>query len=244
MKKIVLLTGIITLVSVVSHSYAQDMEGIITYEYKTNLHRRLPPDREELKEMMPQFRTSTEQLFFNATESLYKPVIEDDLDELDNGGGMRVQIARPYFEFYLNGESKTATNKREFMGKNYLITKPMEIAPWKFSDETKVILGYECKQAYYTTEDPEQTVTAWYTDKLRPFLGPNIYYTLPGAILALDINNEEQVYEAKQIELNALKKNEMKIPKGGQEITDEEFKIIMDEQMKKMGAHGGMMIRN
>ncbi|MEP2670126.1 MAG: GLPGLI family protein [Cyclobacteriaceae bacterium] len=243
MKKIVLLIGIITLVLAASQAFSQGMEGVITYESKTNLHRRLPPEREEMKKMMPQFRTSKEQLFFNATESVYKPVIEDDLDELDNGGGMRVQIARPYFEFYLNSESKTATNKREFMGKNYLITKSMEIAPWKFSDETKIILGYECKQAYYTTEDG-QTITAWYTDKLRAFLGPNTYYTLPGAILALDINNEEQVYEAKQIELKALKNNEMKIPKGGQETTDDEFKIIVDEQMKKMGAHGGMIIRN
>ncbi|MEQ9168519.1 MAG: GLPGLI family protein, partial [Fulvivirga sp.] len=87
MKKIVLLIGIITLVLAVSQAFSQGMEGVITYESKTNLHRRLPPEREEMKKMMPQFRTSKEQLFFNATESVYKPVIEDDLDELDNGGG-------------------------------------------------------------------------------------------------------------------------------------------------------------
>lgn len=242
MKKVILLIGALTIS--LNTCFSQVMEGVITYEAKMNLHRRLPPDRQDMKSMMPEFRTSKEQLFFNANETLYKPIIEDDADELADGGGMRIQIARPYFEYYLNTTNNDVISKREFMGKNYLITTPLKIAPWKFSDETKLLLGYMCKQAYYTTEDSKQTTTAWYTSEIRPFMGPNTYNTLPGAILALDINNEEQVFVATQIDIRALKKNEMKIPKGGQEMTDEEFRKMMEESMRQMGGNGMRMIRN
>ena len=114
-------------------------------------------------------------------------------------------------------------------------------------EETKVIQGYECKMAYYKDEtrpDRPQEVTAWFTDKLRPFLGPERYYTLPGAILALDINNGERVTVAQKIENRQLKKNEMKAPSKGEPITQYEFRKMMEERMKEMRQSGGMMIRN
>lgn len=244
MKKLLLLIGLLTLYVALNQCFSQVNEGVITYEAKVNLHRRIPPGQEEMKKMMPEFRVSKEQLFFSSDESLYKPIIEDEVDELDNGGGVNIKIGKPYFEYYLNKAANEVVVQREFMGKNYLINKQLTIAPWKFSDETKTILGYSCKQAFYTAEDTKQTVTAWYTDQLRPFLGPNTYNTLPGAVLALDINNEEQVFVATNIEFKKLKKNDIKIPKGGEPTTDEEFKKMMDEKIKQMGGGHGMVIRN
>lgn len=243
MKKIILLTGIIVMVIAAHLALAQPIQGIITYELKVNLHKRLPPDREDMKKMIPEFRSSSELLFFKGAESLYKPLVEDDPDEFDNGGGMRIKMARPYYEFYLNSDEKQLISKREFMGKNYLITEDLELAPWKFSNETKTIQGYECKQAYYTNEETKQTITAWYTPELRIFLGPATYNTLPGTVLAVDINNEEQIFLATKIELKDLKKNDLKIPKGGEEIGKEEFRKMMDERMKEMGGPR-IMIRN
>jgi GLPGLI family protein len=225
-------------------AFAQPLQGVITYELKVNLHKRLPPEREDMKKMIPEFRSSSEQLFFNETESLHKPLIEDDPDEFDNGGGMHIKMARPYYEFYLNSEDKQVISKKEFMGKNYLVTSQLEFAPWKFSDETKTIQGYECKQAYYTNEETKQAITAWFTNEIRPFLGPTTYNTLPGAVLAVDINNEEQVFIATKIEFRELKKNELKIPKGGEEIAQEDFRKMVDEKMKEMGGGPRIMIRN
>jgi GLPGLI family protein len=93
-------------------------------------------------------------------------------------------------------------------------------------------LGYECKQASYTDEDRKQTMTAWYTDRLRPFLGPDRFNTLPGAVLAVDINNAERVTVAKKIELRSLEKNELKLPTSGQKTTQAEFRKMMEQQMK------------
>lgn len=241
MKKIVLILGLI--VSFLAAHFAMAQQGVITYEVKVNMHRRLPPDRQELKQMMPEFNTAKEQLFFSDDASLYKPLIEDDPEEFNSGGGVQIRMARPYNEFYLSRETMEMISKREFMGKNYLITEKLKIAPWKFSDETRTIQGYECKQAYYQSEESGNVITAWYTSEIRPFLGPADFGTLPGTVLALDINNEEQIFVATKVELRPLKGNELKVPKGGEATTDEEFKKMRDERIKQMGGHG-IMIRN
>ena len=121
--------------------------------------------------------------------------------------------------------------------------------------EIKTIQGYECRQAYYTDSvktmmngaavTEKREITAWYTDKVRPFLGPERFNTLPGAVLAIDINNGERVLVAKTIEFRELKKNELKMPASGTKTTQEEYRKMVDEQMRQMGGgRGAIMIRN
>ncbi|MFM9986249.1 MAG: GLPGLI family protein [Flavobacteriales bacterium] len=245
MKKLLILTG--TLVSLIAAqiTFGQSNQGSITYDVKVNLHKRLPPERAEMKAMIPEFRTTKSQLFFTENESLSKPLIEDEEEEMTSGGP-QIRIAQPNNEFYLNQSSAKCISKMEFMGKDYLITDSLKVSPWKFGTETKTIQGYVCKQAFYTDEsipDRKQEITAWYTDQIRPFLGPEKFNTLPGTVLAIDINNGERFMVASKIEFRSLKKNELKIPVSGQKITQEEFSKFMQEQMKKMGG-GGIMIRH
>jgi GLPGLI family protein len=255
MKKIILLVGIFVSFATIHIVFGQT-SGVITYETKINLHRRLPPERAEMKSMIPEFRTSTEQLFFNSEESLYKPVIEDDEEDMasSNRGGMSFRMRMPNSEIYLNNSQEILLTKQEFMGKDYLIEDSIKVSPWKFGTETKTILGYECRMAYYTdstqmtfngnTIKEKREVTAWFTDKIRPFLGPELFNSLPGAVLAVDVNNEERILVAKKVELRDLKKNELKMPNSGTKTTRAEFRKMMEEQMKQMGGRGGMFIRN
>lgn len=252
MKKMILLLGILVSLTAAHVVFAQT-SGVITYEIKVNMHRRLPPERAEMKAMIPEFRTTKEQLFFNGNESLFKPLIEDE-DEEVSGSGMRIVMRQPNTEIYLDQTSGKMISKQEFMGKNYLIEDSVKLSPWKFGTEIKTIQGYECKQAYYTdevkmmvngTESIEKReITAWYTDAIRPFLGPERFNTLPGAVLAVDINNGERVLVARSIELRDLKKNELKVPSSGTKTTQEEYRKMVDEQMKQMGGGRGIMIRN
>ena len=229
---------------------AQDT-GVITYEVTINNHRMLTGEREGMKAMVPEFRTFKQELFFNANESLYKPVIEDD-DEDDaqqhhgGGGGGRFRFRMAGATSYFDQSTSIMLSQMDMMGKKYLIADTLKPAPWKFGKETKVIQGYECMQAYYTTNDErKQTITAWYTMKLRPMLGPERYNTLPGAVLAVDINNGERVMVAKKIELRPLKKNELKVPSEGEKVTQAEFRKMGEEMRKKFNSGGGnMIIRN
>ena len=219
-------------------------EGTITYEVKVNLHRTLPKEREAMKSMIPEFRTHQDQLFFNASESLYKPIIEDE-DEDINSGGPQMRIQRPQNESYVNQETSKRILLQEFMGKKYLIEDSLKLIPWKLGAETKEIKGYVCKQASYYNEERKQNIVVWYTDKLRPFLGPETFNTLPGAVLHVDINDGERTITAKTFELRPLKKNEMKIPAGGTKTTEPEFRKMVAEQMERMRANGGnIIIRN
>jgi GLPGLI family protein len=248
MKRILLILGVLISIIAAHSVLAQVTEGVITYDVKVNLHRRIPPEREQMKARVPEFRSSKEQLFFTSTESLSKPLIEDEDEEPMGGGpGPRMRFQMPNAETYFSQQSGVMITKQEFNGKEYLIDDSLKIAPWKFGTEIKTIQGYECKQAYYTDEsipDRKQEITAWYTDKIRPFLGPDRFNTLPGTILALDINNGERVTVASKIEMRPLKKNELKAPTKGTKITRAEFRAMMEEQMKRMRENGGVIIRN
>jgi GLPGLI family protein len=244
MKRILLIIGILVSLAAVQALFAQS-EGTITYEVKINMHRNLPADRQEMRNMIPEFRTNQDVLVFNASESLHKPIIEDEEDQFDNGGGTRMRIMRPMNEVYVNQEQSKRILLQDFMGKKYLIEDSLSVMPWKFGTETKEINGYACKQASYYNEERKQTIVAWYTDQLRPFLGPENFNTLPGAILQVDINDGERVITAKNIELRALKRNELKVPSGGTKTTQAEFRKMMSEQMERMRANGGnVIIRN
>jgi GLPGLI family protein len=266
MKRIVILLGVIVSVFAIQTVFGQET-GVITYETKQNLHRNLPPEREGMKAMIPEFRTTKNQLFFSASESIYKPLIEDEEQDMTvsgGGGGMTFRMQMPNIEIYYNADDQNALTSQEFMGKQYLIIDSLTVSPWKFGTETKTILGYECRQAYYTSKEQMTTmrmtgsgpptpetrevtreITAWYTDKIRPSLGPDRYYTLPGTILAIDVNNGERVTVATKVDLRALKKNELKVPDKGDKVTQKQFRAMMEEQMQKMRqGGGGFMIRN
>ncbi len=256
MRKILLLIGLLVGLAATQVLFAQSITGVIQFEDRVNLHRRLPPDRQEMKAMIPEYRTNKFQLVFNGEESLYKPIIEDEEDqEFSNaGGGMRMRFRTPNVETYLNYNLPMLIQKQEFMGKDYLIEDSVKVSPWKFGSEVKTILGYECRQAYYTDEvqvnvngeirTEKREITAWFTDKIRPFLGPERFNSLPGSILALDINGGERVMLAVKVDLRELKKNELKAPEKGEKITQEAYRKMVEEQMKRMGANGGMVIRN
>lgn len=251
MKKLTLLCGIIVMVISATFVFGQVTEGVIVYETKINLHRNLPKEREDMKAMIPEFSTVRFQLFFNQDESLFKQLVDEE-DDVANfnaggGGGRMVMMRRAMQgETYLNKNEDLITLKQEFMGKEYLIEDSVKMSPWKFGSETKLVAGYTCRMAYYIDEsrpDRKQEVTAWFTDQLRPFLGPEKFNTLPGAVLALDINNGERVVVAKTVELKALKKNELKKPVNGTKISGKEFRKMVEERMKEMRGQG-FMIRN
>ena len=245
-----------------AHAVFAQQQGVITYENRVNNHRNIPADRQEMKAMVPEFRITKMQLFFNAEESLYKPVVEDEEEQFSGGGGVRMSFRNPKTETYTNSSTSLIFALQELMGKKYLIADTVKVSPWKLGTETKEILGYTCRMAYFTqtqemttmrmengTATPEkrtitQEITAWYTDQIRPSLGPDRYNTLPGTVLALDVNNGERVIVARNVELRELKKDELKVPEASTKVSQAEFRKIQDEQMEKMRANGRTFMRN
>ena len=238
---------LITLISLVYSipTQAQVAEGVINYDVKVNLHRSLPPERAEMKNMIPEFRTTKHQLFFNDRQSLYKAVIEDEDPMEASSGGVQIRMQQPHVEIYFDQSSQQRLIEEEFMGKDYLIDDSIAVTPWKFSSEVKKIMDYECQSASYFDEGRRQQVVAWYTTKLRSSLGPETFNGLPGAVLMIDINDGERVITARSMEVRRLRKNEMHVPVKGIRITRHAFQKLREEQVQRMRANGAnVIIRN
>lgn len=167
------------------------------------------------------------------------------------GGGFTGGFGRQNeSEVFLSQSKRIIVEKRNFLGKTYFIKDSVELAPWKLGTDRKIILGYLCRMAYYTdTTNPEAPVeiTAWFTDKLRPFIGPDRYNTLPGAVLAADLNGGEKVYVATKVDLRPLTKDEAigapQIDEKNAPMTFREYRKMEEEQLKTLGDRA-IFLRN
>jgi GLPGLI family protein len=97
--------------------------------------------------------------------------------------------------------------------------------------------------------DSIKKVTAWFTPVIPVASGPLKFIGLPGLVLAAEIDGGKTVFNAKSIELTPVDQAHMVKPDKGKKVTDTEYKAIVDEKMKEMGAQSGpgsgthMMIR-
>ena len=120
-----------------SQSYSQVAEGQAVYELKVNLHKRLKPEDEKLKEMMPEFKTQKMQLLFNKYESYYKEFEDEDDDIQPNPGSGRMRFMSPKNELYRNYKTKRKVDLKEFFGEKFRIEDTITPKGWKITNETK-----------------------------------------------------------------------------------------------------------
>ncbi|MBA9077943.1 GLPGLI family protein [Rufibacter quisquiliarum] len=240
-----ILTTLFFFILLCASTGAMAQEGVIIYEVKVNLHRALTKERESMKAMMPEFNVSKQALYFNQQASLYKRMVDEEEEAAAGTSGTSFRIRMGGGELFLVPSESKRISLREFNGKKYLIQDSLSTLPWKFGKETKTIAGYVCRQATYFQEQRNQTVVAWYTEKLRPYLGPDSYASLPGAVLELDVNNGERVVKALQVDVRPLKKGELVEPVKGEKVTEKQYQAMLSEQMERMRQGGGnIMIRN
>lgn len=215
-------------------------EGVIVYEEKIDIHKRLPPERQEYKDMMPQFRTQKYELHYNENASMYVTSKDQEQPEMRGGGGGRghrmMRMNRPDRDVYKNLEDNKLVDSREFMTKKFLIKGTLDEAEWKIADGQKQILDYMCLKAVY--QDTADTYVAWFTPQIVIGNGPAEYSGLPGMILQIVVNDEDRTITAVSVTEQTVDKEMLKEPKKGKEVTSEEFKQIVHDKMKEQGASG------
>ncbi|MPR34954.1 GLPGLI family protein [Salmonirosea aquatica] len=241
MKKTML--GFLIALSYLGNAVAQQNEGIVGYDQKINMHRRLPD--ESMKAMVPEFRINKMQLAFRGGESLYKAVAVNDANEeaTDAGGNtVRMVIRVPLSEVYRNFDQKKNVELRELAGQKFLIQDELRQIPWKLTGESKKINGYDCMQATYANPERKQSFVAWFADAIPVPSGPAGYGGLPGLILELDMNEGEMIYTAANLTFKKLEDGDLKVPSGGKKVTETEFNKIRDDYMKEAGGIGGVRI--
>lgn len=216
---------------------AQISEGKIVYEQKIDLHRRMQD--EQMKAMVPQFRTSKFELNFADNQSIYKMQEEEpDITENTGNGGIVMRFGGANTEYYKNFATRKQVEKRELGDKDYIIEDSLRNINWKLVDETKTILGYHCKKASGKTERGSD-VEAWYTEEILLSSGPETFNGLPGMILQVDINKEEFLITAVSVDKSADKK-ELRAPSKGKKITPADFAA---KQKELFGNQSGPVMR-
>ena len=228
--------------------YAQK-SGMIFYQETMSMEIEMDglPEGIDLSGMMPSSRTVNKQLVFNQKETSYldsKEAVENTEITSDDGS-IQFVIMESDIEsnYYTNYKNKSCLDQRGFMGKQFVITKPLEKIKWKITNEKIKYLDYECMKATMTDQEGKEVV-AWFAPALPVKAGPASYGQLPGAILMLSKGDKELEIKAIKVELKDAV--EVKTPSEGEKLTEEEFEKVVEDKLNEMQKEFGgnsIMIR-
>lgn len=85
-----------------------------------------------------------------------------------------------------------------FMTRSFLVSDKIDRKPWKLKNKMSKVLGYTCMSAELIVND--KSIIAWYTPKIPISAGPDVFYGLPGLVLAVQIDGD-YTFVAKSIDL-------------------------------------------
>lgn len=222
----------------------------------------IPADRIKIfQERMKNNLEKTYVLTFNKTASVYKE--EEKLDQTSSRGGMRflMMTGGVTGKHYKNVQTKKSTKENEFSSKNFLIKDDLVDYNWKMDKETKMIGGQmsfkattvvnmpvrremrfgrrnnseEDKKEEEVREKPTMEpviVTAWYTLDIPISQGPGDYWGLPGLILEVSVRDTKIM--CTKIVINPKERIEIKEPKKGKIVTQEEYDEIVTKKTEEM----------
>ena len=225
--------------------------GVINYTETVKLQIELDEGSRPLMNNLPQSHSIKKNLIFKGKESLYKnDTGNEDLDvsNSEGGGEIRMVMRNPESILYTDLATNSIIHSQEFFGKQFLITGTPAKRSWKITSEQKTLLDMTCQKAIL--QDTAMQVVAWFTTQIPTGLGPNGYGGLPGAILAMEMDNGVRTITATKVQFREVGSDEIVKPDKGKKVSTEEFEKIRKEKMAEMGAVNGgggtmkIMIRN
>lgn len=241
--------------------FAQDFSGRATYkthrkssfELDSTTMAANPKIQEQLEAQMRKMFQKTFTLDFTKLESMYEEEQELDAPKVpsSNGGVMVMSFGGGGSDvLYKNISENRMANKKELLGKVFLIKDNLVAYDWKLTGETKNIGNYTCYKAVYEIEEEEiqinmidsevkeekvikkRTTVAWYTPDVPISNGPRDYGGLPGLIL--EVNDGDLTIVCSEIVLNPKDIKEIKEPIKGKIVTRKKFEAIAKEKTKEM----------
>jgi GLPGLI family protein len=251
-----------------SSELAPMKEGKVVYERTSQMRRpeNLDP---EVAARFPTSRTDVFELLFTSEKSLWRGVPRTDVGNGDfsaqspNGGMVVMRMGGGVNdESFTDLAQHTRIDKRELFDKELVVADSIRPLAWKFSNDSKTILGHTARKAVtqrigqrmtMSMENGEMkripvadtsSIVAWFTTEVPVPVGPAEYQTqLPGLVLEVDINNGRTIYKA--IELSPkVSVASIKEPKG-KRLTPAEFDKEREAAMSEMSKNmpGGMQIK-
>jgi GLPGLI family protein len=249
-------------------AFGQKKEGRVVYERTTQMQIRLSDNQSGLENMLPKSRTDRYELLFGNNQSLWRKTDDEVQDELAGGGagGFQIRMIAAGVDdvTFHNFNASQRVDLRELGTKKYVVEDSLRRLNWKLTDETKNILGYNCRKAIaqrvgmrtmMSMENGKMerkevsdtsNIVVWYASEFLTTAGPGDYQgQLPGLVLEVDVNNGRQLIKAVEVS-SKVDLADIKVPKGGKKLTPDEFtkeRNKMFEEMEKNGRGPGREIR-
>ena len=228
----------------------------------------LADENDAVERVLPQSRTDKFELTFGNNQSLWKEAEQEGEDNNDdvNSDGMQIKMIMVGSDdvLFCDFNTRRTAEMRVMFEKKFIVDDSIRPLKWKMSDETKTILNHLCRKASAVSYSKRTMVNmdngkverkevndtsniiAWFTTDIPVSAGPAEYQgQLPGLILAMDISNGRQVFQA--IEIN--EKADLAVikePQGKKHYSPAEFikeRDKMMEEMEKNNSGGNRMIR-
>ena len=195
----------------------------------------------------PQGSANTVVLTFNASESLMRTEVSDEAQAAPTTDARRrlaflrrrIRAAsrsanETIVSAYVNDADDSFTETREFMGRTFLIRESRPTYEWRLVGEESEFLGYMVQKAIAVQDST--TIEAWFTPQIPVSAGPGRFSGLPGLILVVSVNRGDELYSAIEVDLSGLDESAIVAPEEGDEVTREEYEILVEEKLQEIRA--------
>jgi GLPGLI family protein len=241
MKKLPFAFGFLFTLGMVNAQNANNgflLSGSVVYEEMIKLDIQLEGVDAQIAAQIPKERKTEKVLHFTEEEALFENHQKDDPEEdmPMEGSGMMFKMYKPDNKTFIDLTNKKVIEQKEFMSRVFLIESDLAQEKWKMTGNQKMILEYACQEAITEVEGKE--VHAWFTPQISVAAGPGRYNSLPGLVLAVEMNDGDHKINAISVELKPVDKSVLKKPTKGKKVTREEYQAIVAEKMKEMGVEG------
>lgn len=210
-------------------------KGKIEFEKKVLLHKQLNDETDTqwsdmLKKSVPPVKTTYFDLYFDEAKTLYKPGREIVV-------GQRVPdwIDGPATDniVYTNRTERNVQSQKTVFESTFNIQDSLTNRPWKITNETRTIAGFECRRATTIIMD-SVFVVAFYTDQITTNGGPESFNGLPGMILGIAIPRLHTTWYATKLQLD-INAATIIAPKKGKKTNTKSLMLQLEASMKNWG---------
>ena len=210
-------------------------EGKIEFEKKVNQYALMDEGdswSELDKKMMPKFKITYFDLYFNKNKTMYQPGRENP----DNNRGFGGDGLAAENVIYAELDSSKSISQKKVFEDVFLITDSTRQIQWKITDETRVIAGFQCRRANAIIMDSIYVV-AFYTNDIIAPGGPESFNGLPGMILGVSLPHQHVTWFATKVTATPVTTSQLKAPTKGKKVNFTSLKATLKERMKDWGKY-------
>ncbi len=235
MQKLFLIIALIAGSTIAKAQFTQ--QGKIEYERKMNVTRMLEDMDDEQKEwiekfkaQLPKFTTLYFDLYFNNTQSIYKPGREVE----SNSKMWFTQTPASENVVLTNFTTDRVKANKVIYEQKFVVEDSVRKIEWKISDEIRTIANYKCRKAVGKMFDSVYIV-AYYTEDILLSGGPEMFAGLPGMILQVAIPRLHTTWIATKVELVKPKDTDFTISEKGKKVNNKEMQETLKLSFKDWG---------